>query len=202
MNQESQKRALAPWLLVVFIIVLLAGGAYLVWYYFNSKQEIIVPIPTPTASTESANGWKIYKNKSFKYSISIPKDWTASPIVLLDNPNKAFDEETVNLTDSQKQNQLRIIICETCKKGNQYGSLKNYASDTGPVGRESVITNQEQFKIGQLNGYKQNDKSSFYTPSNTTQYFAESKDYYITFISLNNSNQIVEEILATFKLDI
>lgn len=201
MNQESQKKSIAPWLLVVFIVVLLIGGGYLFWVYFGSKPAVTPITTTPTASTESANGWKIYKNKSFKYSISIPKDWTASPIALLDDPNKTFDEGTVYFADSQKQDQLAIIICETCKKGNQYRSLKNYASDTGPIGRESVITNQEQFKIGQLDGYKQNDKSSFYTPSDTTQYFAESKDYYINFISLNSLNEEVEEILATFKLD-
>lgn len=198
----QQKSTIAPWLLVVFAIVLLGGISYFAWYYFGQKSTTTTVIPTPTTYTESINGWKIYKNESFKYSISIPKDWTALSRIFLDGqPSKKELDEVIDFADSQKQRQLRVIVCETCKKGNQYGSLKNYASYIGSIGRESVITNQEQFKIGQLNGYKQNDKSSFYTPSNTTQYFAESKDYYIKFISLNNSNQ-VEEILATFKLDI
>lgn len=186
MEQKPTKRAIAPWLLVIFIIMFLAGGGYLVWHYFGSK---------------SANGWTIYKNKSFNYSISIPKDWSIIPPVVVDGQlSKKEQERVIDFADSQKKNQLKIIVCETCKKGNQYGTLKNYASDIGPPDRESLITNQEQFQIGQVNGYKETVFNSFYTPNNTTEYFAESNDFYIRFINLNSLNE-VEEILATFKLD-
>jgi hypothetical protein len=80
---------------IVFLVVgiLIGVGGILAYQKFAAVKPVatVTSSPTPGATTESAGDWKTYADKTNKYSIRYPSDWTKSNnAVAFTDPTNSF----------------------------------------------------------------------------------------------------------------
>lgn len=123
-------------IVVALLIVVVAAVGWFVWHQESKTSVPAQTLPVYSHSIKVPQGWKVYTNESYRFSISYPPSWFLSTGTSLDYaPGQVFEADTgfYNSTAYKGQsNQLSIMVFkQTLAKTLAYEKSATLADEVG-----------------------------------------------------------------------
>ncbi|MDO8570435.1 MAG: PsbP-related protein [Candidatus Daviesbacteria bacterium] len=195
LSERSESKGFAP--ILIIILIALAVGGYLLYQKqvkpVATPQPVIQPTSVPTISpsaTDSAEtaNWKTYTNSKYGFSFKYPQDYAIKE-----------ESERVFYIKNKENNVFALWIYDNPNNL----SLKDYESKntnekTG-FGPFVYYPNAESVKFQNLDAYYTNEEITCLSKCGSYIWITKDKIYKLTGSSKNKPDQILDEILSTFR---